>query len=410
MGEPGPPGSRNGAVEVFRVALLLGLTSFGGPIAHLGYFQRQYVVRLRWLTEATYLDLVAISQFLPGPASSQVGIAIGLLRAGYRGAVAAWLGFTLPSAVALTVFALLTTRVDVSAAGWLHGLKLAAVAIVAAAVLSMWRSLAPDLPRRAIALGVTAVILLGSTVAPIPVVAVQVLVIVGGAALGWWLLSYLPAPDVVDAPSPVGQRAGLVALTCFTVLLVGLPVAAELTRSSAIAVVDAFYRAGSLVFGGGHVVLPLLDASVVGPGWVSGEQFIAGYGAAQAVPGPLFTFAAFLGASLRNEPTGIVGALLATLAVFLPSFFLVIGVIPFWDRLRRSVAFRGALGGMSAAVIGLLLAALYDPIWTSAVGSVLDVVLVVVAFGALVVRNAPSWAVVLGLAVSAQIVHAVGWS
>ena len=400
-------------IEVFRVALMLGLTSFGGPIAHLGYFHREYVERRGWLSESTYLDLVALSQFLPGPASSQVGIGIGLLRAGYRGAVAAWLGFTLPSAVALTGFAFIASRIDVSSAGWLHGLQLAAVAVVATAVLTMWRSLAPDRPRRTIALLAAAAILL------LPAATFQVLVIAVGGVVGWRLLSDLPVPDAADSHSPVERRVGLVALAVFVVLLVGLPVAAGVGGprgpggaggSGAVAVVDAFYRAGSLVFGGGHVVLPLLHESVVAPAWVTESQFLAGYGAAQAVPGPLFTFAAFLGASLNIEPNGVAGALIALLAIFLPSFLLIVGTVPFWDRLRRWPAFRGALAGINAAVIGLLLAALYDPVWTTAVGTSLDVAIVIVAFGALAVWQAPPWAVVLGSALAAQAVRAVGWA
>ena len=389
-------------LEVFRVALMLGLTSFGGPIAHLGYFHREYVARRRWLSEATYLDLVALCQFLPGPASSQVGIGIGLLRAGWGGALAAWVGFTLPSAVALTAFAMLTTEVDLAAAGWIQGLKLAAVAIVAVAVVSMWRSLAPDWPRRVLAVAAAAAMLLLQTAA------LQIAVIATGGLLGWWLLDRVPAPDRQEAPSPVGRRAGAVALALFVALLICLPLAVAATGSQAIAIVESFYRAGALVFGGGHVVLPLLSESVVTPGWVSEEAFLAGYGAAQAMPGPLFTFAAYLGVSLQPEPNGIAGAAVALAAIFLPSFLLVIGAFPFWDRLRRSAAFRGALAGTNAAVIGLLIAALYDPVWTSAVTGPVDVLLVALAFAALVVVNAPPWLVVAGLAVAAQLLQLFG--
>ena len=381
------------------MALLLGLTSFGGPIAHLGYFHREYVTRRSWLSEATYLDLVALCQFLPGPASSQIGIGVGLLRAGWSGALAAWLGFTLPSAIALTAFALLTANLDVASAGWVHGLKLAAVAIVAAAVLSMWRSLAPDRPRKTIALLAAAAILVVESAG------LQIGVIAAGGLLGWRLLARLPDSPTHEAPLPISRRAGITALAAFAVLLVGLPLATALTQAEWLAVTDSFYRAGALVFGGGHVVLPLLDESVVGPGWVGEEQFLAGYGAAQAVPGPLFTFAAFLGASLRPEPNGVPGAAVALGAIFLPSFLLVVGALPFWDRLRRSAAFRGALAGTNAAVIGLLLAALYEPVWTSAVAAPVDVALVVIAFGALVVWNVAPWLVVAALAATAQLVQ-----
>ena len=398
-----PDAAQSGSVvEVFRVALQLGLTSFGGPIAHLGYFHREYVARRRWLSEATYLDLVALCQFLPGPASSQVGIGVGLLRAGWGGALAAWVGFTLPSAIALTAFALLAAGLEVTDAGWVHGLKLAAVAIVAAAVLSMWRSLAPDRPRQAIAVAAAVAMLLAQTAA------LQVAVIVAGGLAGWALLSGLGTTRRADAASPVGRRAGLVALAVFAGLLVGLPLAALVTGVEWVAVAESFYRAGALVFGGGHVVLPLLSESVAAPGWVGEETFVAGYGAAQAVPGPLFTFAAFLGASLEPEPGGVPGAALALVAIFLPSFLLVIGVFPFWDRLRRSPSFRGALAGTNAAVIGLLIAALYDPVWTGAVGSPVDVALVVVAFGALVIWNVAPWLVVAFLAAASQAAQWLG--
>jgi chromate transporter len=395
----GADAGRGSAGEVFRVALLLGLTSFGGPIAHLGYFHREYVQRRRWLSEATYGDLVALSQFLPGPASSQIGIGVGLLRAGWLGAVAAWVGFTLPSAVALTAFALATTDVDLSGAGWVHGLKLAAVAIVALAVLSMWRALAPDAPRKVIAIAAaTAMLLLQSA-------ALQVVVIAVGGLVGWRVLSGLATPPEADIRSPVGQTTGLVLLAVFLALLVGLPLAVALSHIEWVAVVDSFYRAGALVFGGGHVVLPLLDEAVVTPGWVSEDTFLAGYGAAQAVPGPLFTFAAFLGASLRPEPNGVGGALLALVAIFLPSFLLIGGALPFWERMRRSVAFRRGLAGTNAAVVGLLVAALYDPVWSSSVRSPVDVALVVLAVAALAARNAPPWLVVAALASAGQVVQ-----
>jgi len=395
------PDSRGGSIEVFRVALVLGLTSFGGPIAHLGYFHREYVERRRWLAESTYLDLVALCQFLPGPASSQVGIGIGLLRAGWGGALAAWLGITLPSAVALTGFALFAAQVDVADAGWVHGLMLAAVAIVAAAVVAMWRAMAPDPPRQAIALAAAAAVLVWQTAA------LQLVVIAVGGLIGWRLFSALPAPSTGDAPSPVGRRAGIAALAIFIGLLAGLPLAAAATQMEWVAVFESFYRAGALVFGGGHVVLPLLNEAVVDPGWVSQAQFLAGYGAAQAVPGPLFTFAAFLGASLEPQPNGIPGAALALVAIFLPSFLLVIGAFPFWDQLRRSPSFRGALAGTNAAVVGLLLAALYQPVWTSAVGAPIDIGLVLVAFGALMAWRAPPWLVVLLLAVAAEAAQAL---
>jgi chromate transporter len=388
--------------EVFRVALGLGLTSFGGPVAHLGYFRREYVQRRGWLSDATFADLVALSQFLPGPASSQVGIGVGLLRAGYRGALAAWLAFTLPSAALLTTFAFLAAGLDVATAGWVHGLKLAAVAIVAVAVIVMWRSLAPDRVRGVVALAAAAVILAVHT--PLT----QLGIIVAGGIAGWIAVRVAAPSADGEVASPVSPRVAGTALAAFFTLLVGLPIAAAASGWTGVAVVESFYRAGSLVFGGGHVVLPLLSESVVTPGWVDADQFLAGYGAAQAIPGPLFSFAAFLGASLRPEPNGLVGAVVATVAIFSPSFLLVIGIFPFWHRLRRSPAFRDALAGTSAAVVGLLLAALYDPVATSAVTSPLDVGLVVVAIGALLLGNAPPWLVVVGLAAAAQLASVAG--
>ena len=380
------------------MALRLGLTSFGGPIAHLGYFRREYVERRGWLDETTYADLVALSQALPGPASSQLGIAIGIRRAGPIGGLAAWAGFTLPSALALIVFAGLTGSVDLSSAGWVHGLKIAAVAVVAQAVWSMARVLTPDWPRRALAVTATAVALVWTS--PVS----QVAIIAGGALAGSMLLA--PAPDRTTTPEPsaIGRRAGVFALAVFVLLLVGLPVASAVLGSHALALFDAFYRSGSLVFGGGHVVLPLLHSAVVDPGWVSNDRFLAGYGAAQAIPGPLFTFAAYLGAVEGMPPNGWLGASIALIAIFLPSLLLVWGTLPFWDVLRRSARFRRALSGTNTAVVGILLAALYTPIWTSAISAPVDVAIAVGALGLLTVGRAPPIVVVLLAAAAGQLV------
>jgi chromate transporter len=393
--DPGRPG---GVLEVLAVATRLGLTSFGGPVAHLGYVRAEYVVRRRWLDEATYADLVALCQFLPGPASSQVGIAIGLQRAGLPGAVAAWLGFTLPSAIALVAFAYGVQGLGVGDAGWLHGLKLAAVAVVAQAVWGMARSLAPDRERASIALAAAMTALLWPTGPG------QVAIIVAAALLGVCFLGGSVAPGTTPARVPGGPRLGAAALGLFFLLLIALPVARQVAPVHALAVLDSFYRAGSLVFGGGHVVLPLLQAEVVPPGWVSAEAFVAGYGAAQAVPGPLFTFAAYLGAVMGPAPTGIAGAALALVAVFLPSFLLVVGTLPFWDGLRRRASFQAALRGINAGVVGLLLAALYQPVWTSAVHGAADLVLALGAFGMLAFWRAPAWLVVLLAAAGGAIV------
>jgi chromate transporter len=391
-----PPGRLAAALEVLVVATRLGLTSFGGPVAHLGYFRNEYVVRRRWLDEQTYADVVALCQFLPGPASSQVGITIGIFRAGLLGGLAAWLGFTLPSATALVLFALGIRGLDLSGAGWLLGLKIAAVAVVAQAVWGMARSLCPDRERASIAIAAALI------VTAWPTAWGQVLVIVVAGLVG---LRLLPGPGDAGAPHarvPFGRPLGLAALALFFALLVALPILRYLTGSPVLAVFDGFYRAGALVFGGGHVVLPLLQAEVVPPGWVSNEQFLAGYGAAQAVPGPLFTLAAYLGAVMRPWPTGWLGALVALTAIFLPAFLLVVGTLPFWDALRARPAFRAALRGINAAVVGLLLAALYHPVWTSAIHAPADFALALAAFGLLTLWGAPPWLVVAFAAAGGQ--------
>ena len=390
------------ALEVLGVATRLGLTSFGGPVAHLGYFREEYVARRKWLDEAAYVDLVALCQFLPGPASSQVGIAIGITRAGLLGGLAAWLGFTLPSAAALVAFAYGLRVLQVTDAGWLHGLKVAAVAVVALAVWGMARSLAPDRARATIAIvaAVAALVWAGG--------AAQVLIIASAALIG---LRFLPgAASGATAPLavPVGRRLGAAMLVLFFALLLALPIARQLVGGQALAVFDSFYRAGSLVFGGGHVVLPLLQAEVVPPGWVADEQFVAGYGAAQAVPGPLFTFAAYLGAVMGPRPNGLGGAALALIAVFLPSFLLVVGALPFWAAVRAQPGFAAALRGINAAVVGLLLAALYHPVWTSAIRTPFDVALAFAAFGLLAFWKAPAWLVVLFAAGGGALLSLVG--
>ena len=377
--------------EVLWVALRLGLTSFGGPIAHLGYFREEYVVRRRWLDEQSYADVVALCQSLPGPASSKVGIIIGTIRAGLPGALMAWLGFTLPSAVALMLFGYGIQQFAVGDAGWLHGLKIAAVAVVAQAVWGMSRNLAPDRERASIAI-VAAIVALAW-----PTMATPVLIIVVAGLVGWRLL---PAPVSQEERVAISKRVppwvGIAALVLFFALLFGLPALRQVVEvSQTLAVVDSFYRSGSLVFGGGHVVLPLLQSAVVAPGWVNNETFLAGYGAAQAVPGPLFTFSAFLGTVMEPEPNGAVGGLLALGAIFLPAFLLTIGPLPFWDILRRRQAFQSVLRGINAAVVGLLLAALYDPVWTSAINGPYDFALASAALGLLMLWKLPPWLVVV---------------
>jgi chromate transporter len=393
-------GGRRSLLEVLRVSTRLGLTSFGGPIAHLGYFREEYVVRRRWIDEASYADLVALCQFLPGPASSQVGMAIGIMRAGLLGGIAAWLGFTLPSAVMLVAFAYGLQAIGVAEAGWLHGLKVVAVAVVAQAVWGMARNLAADRERASLAI-VAAIAVLASRTATI-----QVLVIVVAGLLGWMLLPASGTSATTAMRVRLSKGVAIGALALFVGLLIGLPIARQVAPSHALAVFDSFYRAGSLVFGGGHVVLPLLQAEVVPPGWVANEEFIAGYGAAQAVPGPLFTFAAYLGAVMQPAPSGWVGAAWALGAVFLPSFLLIVGGLPFWELLRWRASFQAALRGINAAVVGLLLAALYDPVWRSAIQGHADFALALVAFGLLMFWRLAPWLVVGITAAGAAVIAA----
>lgn len=371
--------------SVFLIFLRLGLTSFGGPIAHLGYFRDEFVTRRRWLSERSYAELVALCQFLPGPASSQVGIALGLSRAGYGGAVAAWVGFTLPSAIALILFALGLAHYGAAMpAGALHGLKVVAVAVVAQAVWGMARNLCRGVARVTLMLIAACVVLLEpSAWAQVGVIA--------AAGVGGLLLFKPPTNTEPDTlPIPISRRTGALWLGLFLLLLVGLPILADGWPSPTLTLVDAFYRTGSLVFGGGHVVLPLLRDAVVAPGWVSEGAFLAGYGAAQAVPGPLFTFAAYLGAVSTMPPGGVAGAVVALLAIFLPGVLLLLGVWPFWQRLRGRAAAQAAMQGANAAVVGLLGAALYDPVWTGAVRVPLDFAVVATCFVLLVAwRTSP---------------------
>ena len=383
---------------VFLIFLRLGLTSFGGPVAHLGYFREEFVSRRKWLSERSYADLVALCQFLPGPASSQVGLALGLSRAGYRGALAAWAGFTLPSAIALLLFALgISNYSEMLPAGALHGLKIVAVAVVAQAVWGMAKSLCTDVLRVTIMAAATCAVLI------FPTALGQIGVIPAAAILGVFLFKPAEVVEHDSLPLNVCRRTGGLFLALFFLLLGVLPLFAEFASNQAIALVDSFYRAGALVFGGGHVVLPLLQAEVVPSGWISNETFLAGYGAAQAVPGPLFTFAAFLGASMQSAPSGVAGGAICLLAVFAPSVLLVFGALPFWEQLRRNARMQTALAGINAAVVGLLLAALFTPVWTSAIQKSQDFGLGLVAFVALLFWKLPPWLVVMACGLA-------GWS
>ncbi|WP_338475287.1 chromate efflux transporter [Pseudomonas khavaziana] len=380
--------------SVFLIFLRLGLTSFGGPIAHLGYFREAFVTRRQWLSERSYAELVALCQFLPGPASSQVGIALGLSRAGYGGAAAAWAGFTLPSAIALILFAVGLSRYGTAIPGGvLHGLKVVAVAVVAQAVWGMARNLCRGAVKLTLMLIAACIVLLA------PSAWSQVGVIAAAGVAGLLLFKPQTHTEPDSLPIAISRRAGAMWLALFVVLLVGLPILADGLPNSTLALVDAFYRTGALVFGGGHVVLPLLQAEVVPPQWVSNDVFLAGYGATQAVPGPLFTFAAFLGASMTHAPSGWLGGMIALLAIFAPSFLLICGALPFWASLRTSPRTQAALAGVNAAVVGLLLAALYRPVWTSAIFSGYDFALAVLALVALMAWKLPPWLVVIGCGV-----------
>ena len=377
--------------QVFWVALRLGLTSFGGPIAHIGYFRQEYVVKRCWLDEQSFADVLALSQSLPGPASSKVGIIIGTIRAGLPGGVMAWLGFTMPSAIGLIAFGYGLQQLAIYDIGWLHGLKIAAVAVVAQAVWGMSRSLAPDRERASIAV-ISAVISLTVTT---PFTAIIIIVISG--IVGW---KFLQVPRMESTRVTISNRikpwVGVVTLVTFFGLLIGLPLLRQLfDTNQTLSIIDSFYRSGSLVFGGGHVVLPLLQSEVVDTGWIAKETFLAGYGATQAVPGPLFTFSAFLGTVMTLPPNGVVGALITLGAIFLPAFFLAIGPLPFWDILRQRPDLQSALKGVNASVVGLLLSALYDPIWTSTIQDPLDFALASAALGMLMLWKLPPWSVVI---------------
>ncbi|WBM38725.1 chromate efflux transporter [Alcaligenes faecalis] len=381
---------QGGPLEVFWAFLKLGLTSFGGPIAHLGYFRSEFVERRRWLDEHSYSDLVALCQFLPGPASSQVGMAIGLGRAGWMGLLAAWTGFTLPSAIALILFALgLAGLHGVAESPWVHGLKIVAVAIVAQAVLGMARSLCPDRGRAALAILAALLSLL------LPSAFGQVAAIALTGLLAWWRLDVAQAGAMQAHAYPVTRKVGMAALLLFAGLLLALPVWATVTGSSTVQLLEGVYRSGALVFGGGHVVLPLLQASVVPGGAVSNADLMVGYGAAQAVPGPLFTFAAYIGAIAQGPLHGWLGGLILLVVIFVPAFLILIGVLPFWQGLRHRAGIRTAMAGVNAGVVGILGAALYDPVWTSAIHSRADFGLALCLFGLLTVGRVPPALVVL---------------
>lgn len=381
-------------LEIFLVSTRLGLTSFGGPTAHLGYFHAEYVERKKWMSEKSYADLVALSQFLPGPASSQVGIGVGVMRGGVLGGLTSFIGFTLPSVIVLMIFASLMTTFDISEAGWIHGLKIVAVVIVLHAIMGMSKNLTPDIERKVIALFALVATLLFQSVFT------QVGVILIAAVIGFILFKDYKDDGQKSASFPIKKSFSAACLVLFFVLLFALPAFRELTGSYWVAVVDSFYRAGALVFGGGHVVLPLLEQELVPMGWITEESFLAGYGATQAVPGPLFTFAAYLGTVMN----GWIGGLVATAAIFLPAFLLILGALPFWDLLRNNEKVKGAVMGVNAAVIGILISALYTPIWTSSILKPADFALAAVLFVMLVYFKLPPWIIVVTGAIGGMLI------
>lgn len=371
--------------EIFQTSLLLGLTSFGGPVAHLGYFKHEYVDKRRWLDDKTYADIIALCQFLPGPASSQVGMAIGMVRGGLLGSIISWLGFTLPSVIALVLFAIFYQSYMLGDMVWISSLKIVAVAVVAHAVLGLGKKLTPDLPRLTIALVAAMTMLLFASAI------VQVVIIVASALLGFVAFSSKTNTHNEPFYVTITKKQGTIALIILAGLLVILPITSRIVSNDYLHMFDMFFRVGSIVFGGGHVVLPLLEQEVIPTGLLTAGEFLAGYGAAQAVPGPLFTFASYLGTMIN----GLTGALVATVAIFLPSFLLIIGALPFLNELRKSVRFQGMLTGVNASVVGILLAALYDPVFTSAIEHVADFGLAVILFALLYFWRLPAWLIVV---------------
>ncbi|MGN7477470.1 chromate transporter [Solibacillus silvestris] len=384
-------------IEIFAVSTKLGFTSFGGPIAHLGYFHEEYVRRRKWLDEKSYADLVALCQFLPGPASSQVGIGIGVMRAGVIGGIVSFLGFTMPSVAALIIFALVVQGLDVSDTGLIHGLKIVAVAVVAHAILGMAQKLTPDIQRKTIALIAIVVMLLWQTAYA------QIGIIILAAFIGFLLYRQEKEDSVEGAIFPISRGFAASCLAIFFALLILLPIVREVTSMHWVALFDSFYRSGSLVFGGGHVVLPLLEREFIPGGSLSEEAFLAGYGVTQAVPGPLFTFAAYIGTVMN----GWTGGILATVAIFLPAFLLILGTLPFWDSLRRLSKVKGALMGVNAAVVGILISAFYEPIWTSSIFTPMDFALAAILFGMLTFWKLAPWMIVVSGAIGGMLMSVI---
>lgn len=386
---------KNSLLEILGTSLKLGLTSFGGPVAHLGYFKNEYIDKRKWLDDKTYADIIAICQFLPGPASSQVGIAIGMLRGGFLGGVISWLGFTIPSVIVLILFALAFQSFTLGDTTWITSLKIVAVAVVLHAVLGMGKTLTPDKPRIAIAILAMLIMLL------FPSAIVQIAVIVGAAIIGYFLFSKNAESKVKNFTVSISKKQGVFALSLLVLLLIGLPMLAQLISNPYISIFDTFFRVGSIVFGGGHVVLPLLEQEVVPNGLLTNSEFLAGYGMAQAVPGPLFTFASYLGTMM----SGLLGGIIATIAMFLPSFLLIVGALPFLGELRKQKSFQGILIGVNASVVGILLAAFYDPVFTSSITDAASFSLAAILFVLLYFWKTPAWLIVIIGVVLGEVMH-----
>ncbi|WP_047980934.1 chromate efflux transporter [Ornithinibacillus contaminans] len=381
--------------EILGASLKLGVTSFGGPVAHLGYFKNEYIDKRKWMDDKTYADIIALCQFLPGPASSQVGIAIGMMRGGFLGGVLSWIGFTIPSVIVLILFAMAFQSFSFADANWITSLKIVAVAVVLHAVLGMGKNLAPDKPRIAIAMIAMLIMVL------FPSALVQIAVIAGAAIIGYWLFTKNAESNVSAFSVSISKKQGVLALSLLVFLLVVLPILAKLLDNPYLSIFDTFFRVGSIVFGGGHVVLPLLEQEVVPNGLVNSSEFLAGYGLAQAVPGPLFTFASYLGTMI----SGVIGGIIATIAMFLPSFLLVIGALPFLSELRNRKSFQGILIGVNASVVGILLAAFYDPVFTSSITNAASFALAAILFALMYFWKTPAWLIVVLGVVLGEVMH-----
>ncbi|GGA63776.1 chromate efflux transporter [Ornithinibacillus halotolerans] len=376
---------KNSLLEILGTSLKLGLTSFGGPVAHLGYFKNEYIDKRKWLDDKTYADIIALCQFLPGPASSQVGIAIGMVRGGLLGGIISWFGFTIPSVIVLILFALAFQSFALGDANWITSLKIVAVAVVLHAVLGMGKKLTPDKPRIALAVVAMIIMLL------FPSALVQIAIIIGAAVLGYFVFSKQAESNIKTFSLSITKRQGIISLSILVILLVGLPIINQFVDHAYISLFDTFFRVGSIVFGGGHVVLPLLEQEVVPNGLLTSSEFLAGYGMAQAVPGPLFTFASYIGTMMN----GLIGGIIATVAMFLPSFLLVIGALPFLSALRKHKSFQGILTGVNAAVVGILLAAFYDPVFTSSITDAASFSIAAILFALMYFWKTPAWQIVI---------------